>query len=443
MVYAFDVFVKGRLGVKTGTENDKPGLLAMLLSYCASSASLLVANLSQLVTFAILARSFGADEFGRYVSFIAITSIAVHLCGLGASESLVRRVPQDRSSFAGLFGHNLVLTGASGIVLVGLGIAALPLFLSFSDAASVNIRVILTLLVTNVVLVRLIMMAESIFIAHGRFAAANASVVGFALVRTLAAACACLLFKVDTVAGWASWQLVAHGAILTLYAVIVLRIGRPRFLIDRQELRLGLFFATPFLFRAVRQNVDLLVLGLVAGAEVVGSYGVARRITDSSYMAIDALNRLAYPRLAVASRQGIHHAYRLTVRLLGLATGLGLAAGLVIFVLAGWMPLVFGPEYVSLPTFLAIMAWLIVPIAIWSIAVDLLGAAGRHGARARVLNLSNGVGALVIGGAAWAWPPYGVFVASYLIEISIVIAAWLAVRAHVARSIARERETGE
>ena len=83
----------------TSGKKDKPRLIGMLLSYSASSASLLIANAAQLVTFAILARSFGAEEFGRYVAFIAITSIAVHLCGLGASECLVRRVPQDPTCF--------------------------------------------------------------------------------------------------------------------------------------------------------------------------------------------------------------------------------------------------------------------------------------------------------------------------------------------------------
>ncbi|MCL6653025.1 lipopolysaccharide biosynthesis protein [Agrobacterium rubi] len=421
-------------------KKDKPRLISMLLSYSASSASLLIANAAQLITFAILARSFGAEEFGRYVSFIAITSIAVHLCGLGASECLVRRVPQDPTCFPRIFGHNLILTFVSGAVLVALGTALLPEFISFGETTSQSVLTTFQLVLTNVVLVRLIMLGESIFLAHSKYGAANASVVGFAFIRTVTAILACLVFQVSTVQSWATWQLAAHLFTLALYAYFALRIGRPKYVIERDEIRLGLLFATPFIFRAIRQNVDLLVLGFVAGAEVVGSYGVARRITDSSYMAIDALNRLVYPRLAVASMSGIHHAFRLTMRILGVAFALGLIAAIVIFFSASFMPLIFGPEYVSLPQFLRIMAWLIVLVAIWSIAVDLLGAAGEHASRAWVLNLSNGIGAMVIGLAAWAWPPYGIFVAGYMIELSIVLAAWLVVRFHVARSLARTRE---
>ena len=424
----------------TSDKKDKPRLIGMLLSYSASSASLLIANAAQLVTFAILARSFGAEEFGRYVAFIAITSIAVHLCGLGASECLVRRVPQDPTCFSRIFGHNLILTFVSGTVLVALGTAILPEFISFGETTGSSVWTTFQLVLTNVVLVRLIMLGESIFLAHSRYAAANASVVGFAFIRTLTAALACLAFQVETVEGWATWQLAAHLFTLALYAYFAFRIGRPQYVIEKDEIRLGLLFATPFIFRAIRQNVDLLVLGFVASAEVVGSYGVARRITDSSYMAIDALNRLVYPRLAVASISGIHNAFRLTIRILGAAVALGLIAAVTITISASFMPLIFGPEYVSLPQFLRIMAWLIVFIAIWSIAVDLLGAAGQHSSRAWVLNLSNGVGAVLIGLAAWAWPPYGIFIAGYAIELSIVLAAWIVVKIHVSRSFAKGQE---
>jgi len=415
-------------------------LLGMLLSYSASSASLLIANAAQLITFAILARTFGAEEFGRYVSLIAVTNIAVHLCGMGASESLVRRVPQDPSCFPRIFGHSIILSGISGAALIVIGMIVLPHFMRFGETSGENLWITFQLLLTNIVLVRLIMLGETIFLAHRRNGAANASIMGFALIRTLTAALACIAFKVDTVESWATWQMVSFILTLALYGFLAFRIARPDYRLDRPEIRLGVLFATPFIFRALRQNVDLLVLGLVAGPEMVGSYGVARRITDSSYMAVDALNRLVYPHLAVASINGIHHAFKLTMRILAIAIGLGLAAALVIFFAASFMPLIFGTEYVSLPTFVRVLAPLILLIAIWSIAVDLLGAAGEHAARAWVLNLANGIGALIIGVAAWVWPPYGIFISAYIIEYSIVIASWLVVRASVARSIAASKE---
>lgn len=407
-----------------GAKMDLRRLFSMLATYGASSGSLVLANLAQLATFAILARSFGAEEFGHYVSVIAVTSIAVHLCGLGASECLVRRVAQDRASYPDILGHNIVLTLGSGAVLILLGTAVMPLFMPLAPDPWTSTATAFLLVTTNVLLVRVVMLAESVYLGHSMFPAANASVVGFAVVRLLAAGLACLAFGVDDVVDWAVWQFAAHVLVILVYAVFVLRLGRPRLTVVREEVRLGVLFATPFIFRAVRQNVDIMVLGVVAGAEVVASYGVARRIVDSSYMAIDALNRLVYPTLAVASRDGIHRAQELAVRILGAALLLGFCSGLVIFLLAPWLPVLFGAEYVSLSAFCRIMAWSVVLVAAWSVAIDLLGAAGEHGRRALVLNLNNGVGALLMGAAAWLWPPEGVFVAIYAIEFAILVLSW-------------------
>src|ERR1700712_2875429 len=90
----------------------------MIVSYLLSSGSLATASLAQLATFAILARALGPAEVGLFVQISAVTAIAVQICGLGASDCLLRRVSREPESYPGLLGHNLVLIGLTGIVLV-------------------------------------------------------------------------------------------------------------------------------------------------------------------------------------------------------------------------------------------------------------------------------------------------------------------------------------
>jgi O-antigen/teichoic acid export membrane protein len=390
-----------------------PRLFPMMLSYAASSGSLLIANAAQLVTFAILARSFGAIEFGVFVSVTAVTSIAVHLCGLGASECLVRRVARDHFMYPVMLGHNLILTATSGIVLVILGIAILPFWMKLSPDPVENVVAILLILITNIILVRVILLTEQIFIGHSQFPAANRSVVGFAFARTAAAALACLVFGVTSLVDWAVWQFVTHVLVLIFYMWSLRKLGRPQYRIVREEIRLGILFATPFIFRAIRQNVDLLMLGLMANPEVVGSYGVVRRIVDSSYLSIDAMNRLVYPGLARLSADGIHNAIGRTKKILLAALGIGFGSALIIYVAAPFLPILFGHEYVSLVSFCRILSGTVIFLAVWSVAIDALGAAGYHGPRA------------MIAWATWIAPPQGTFISIYLIEIGIMIAAWL------------------
>jgi hypothetical protein len=78
----------------------------MIVSYLLSSGSLAAASLAQLVTFAILARALGPAEFGLFVQISAVTAIAVQICGLGASDCLLRRVAREPASYPDLLGHN-------------------------------------------------------------------------------------------------------------------------------------------------------------------------------------------------------------------------------------------------------------------------------------------------------------------------------------------------
>ena len=163
------------------------------------------------------------------------------------------------------------MTAVSGVILVLLGAAVLPFFFTLSPDPATNVAVITLMLITNIVFVRVIVLAEQIFLAHSNFASANKVVVGFAVARTIAAALACIAFGVATVASWAVWQFICHVLVAAGCWRAVKGLGRPSYGIVREELPLGLYFSIPFILRAVRQNADLLVLSLVASAEVMSN----------------------------------------------------------------------------------------------------------------------------------------------------------------------------
>ncbi len=398
--------------------------LPSLLSYMASSGSLIMASVAQLVTFAILARFLGASEFGMFITIMAITSIAVHLCGMGGAECLLRRVAQNKTIYPAMLGHNLILISISGSFLVAAGMFILPYWVSFSSDPLTDHISLFLFLITNIVLLRLILLVEAVYIGHSNFKAANLSVVGFAFARTLAAILACIAFGVDTISGWAWWQFLCHLLVAAAYWLWLMRLGKPKFRLVREEIKLGLFFATPFIFRAFRQNIDLLLLGLLLSPAVIGSYGVARRIVDSSYLNIDAMNRLLYPRLAKLSADGIDKAWPLAQKSLIMAVSIAVFTAVVIYCLAPYLPLIFGDEYQSMVYFTQVLCWVIIPFSLWSIGVEVMGAAGEHGYRAAILNAGNLLGTPVLAFATWLMPPTGTFISIYLIEFSIAASIW-------------------
>jgi len=407
------------------------------LSYAGSSASLIVASGSQLVMFAVLARFMGVAQFSLFVSIIAFTAVGVQLCGLGSMDSLVRRVARVRSFYPVMLGHNLILTLSTGVLLVIAGTAVIPFFYSLSPDNLINFGACALLLLANIPLLRMIMLSEQIFIAHSQFAAANRVVIVSSVVRAAAAVVACMVFNVTDVATWAPWHFAANGSMALLSFYWQRKLGAPVFRIVREEIPLGIYFSTQFIFKAVRQNADLMALGLIGAPELVASYAVARRVLDSSYIAVDALYRLMYPGSAAVTIQGIHHGVARARRLLLLTVSLSLVTSLILFLGAPYLPVLFGAKYASMPGLVQVMCWAGVIVAFYSAALEMLGAAGHQGAKAAIFNGANIMGAFLVVGATWYAGIHGTIIVGYVVEASVAVAAWTVMYRLAARSHAQ------
>ena len=408
-------------------------LWPMALSYSASGASLLASAAAQLVTFAILARFLGVEQFGLYAAITALTAVGVQIVGLGSNESLVRRVAQDPSMFPAMIGHSLILSLFSGAILIGIGLIVIPWAFPVSEVRSEALIASALILLTHFVLYKTIFFAGQSYIAHSRFATANILEVIFAVTRTGAAALGCVVFGVSSVYEWAFWQFAAHLIVTAIAIVLIGRLGWPEWRIVRDEVKIGILFSTQFVFRAIRSNVDLLVLSAVTGAEIVGSYSIARRMLENSYMSIEALNRLIYPGSAALSVGGIHNNLMRTLRVFAATIGIALSSALLVFLLAPILPLLFGEEYTSLVGFTQTLCWIVLPMAVYGTALEALGAAGLQGARAAIWNTGNVAGALLVATATYQFAVIGTFSAYFAIEIAIAIAAWVVLLGYVKR----------
>lgn len=397
----------------------------MAVAYIGSSGTLLVQSISQLLTFAILARSLGVSEFSVFITLNAVMGMAVFVCGLGAQEALVRRVARDTSEYPRFLGHNIIAMSVTGAILLIVGVAILPFFFQLVPDLGANLALIGVLILSNVVVTRFVLFTEQVFVAHSRFGEANMIIVQYALLRLVAISAGCLVFGVTTVEGWVICTVLAHAAMGVLCIRALSRLGAPRFYIARDEIANGLLVTSPFVLRSICQNIDLIMLSIFTSAEIVGSYGIARRILDSAYLPIEALARLLYPGSALASAGGLHLALRRFQKVLVASLVISVGAVLVIVVASPLLPMLFGAEYVSLQLFACILAPTVILVAIYSTAQEALGASGRHLPRALVFNGGLVLGAALVVLLTWLDGVRGTFVAAYLTEAGIAVAAWL------------------
>lgn len=409
------------------TSRLKENRLAQQLgTYIGSSGALLASSAAMLLTFALLARHLGHDQFALNAAITALTNVAVQICGLGSQESLVRRVAQSPSFYPQMLGHVHILNIVSGAFLVAAGMIVIPLMFPVSDALATTLAVTGLILVTNIILLKLVWLATNSYIAHSRFAIANRIEFLFAFLRMAAAVVSCLIFNISTVVEWAVWNFTAHALAAAVSLWAIRRLGRPKFVIVREEVPIGLMFASQFFFKAGRSNTDILVLSAVAGSEIVGSYSIARRLMESSYMSVEALNRILYPSYATAALSGIGGVYTRARRMLLVTTGLAMASACLVWLIAPALTLLFGNEYVSLSWITRYLCWIVVAVAVSATAFEALGACGLQKIRAKISSISNVAGAGLVALGALHAGAAGLIATTFGLEIVIAFLAWWA-----------------
>jgi O-antigen/teichoic acid export membrane protein len=397
------------------------------LSYFASAGTLIIGQIAQLIAFVVLARHLGVEQFGYLMIINAVTAIPVTLCGLGANEALIRRVARDPRAYPALLGHNFILIGASGVVLTIAATVVMYFLIRVSADPLRNLLVIFIFALSNVVLLRCFGLLEEIYIAHRLFMRANIVNVSYAAARALTAALACIGFGVDQLETWGYWWGCAHIIGFPIFIAAAWQLGAPQWRVLRDELRRGILNCTPVLSEALRLNIDRLALSLVASPGVIAAYSAASRMVQSSLIGIWSFTRLLYPRLAVAGSGdgGVVAAYHLGLRYFAVMLTLGILISVSLFIVAPYMPLVFGKAFADSVFNLKVLCWLPILAAIQSSAYDALGAAEKHAARALFTNITGGLGAAIIVGMTYFFGIVGTFVGVFVAQGLTCVSVWI------------------
>ena len=398
----------------------------IILAYLGSTGSLALNLGSQLLTFVLLARSFGEVQFGHLMAITAATQIAMSLCGLGAEEPMIRRLVRDAALYPILLGHNLILIASTGIGLTLICAAALYFTVSLPIPFHEYLIIISIFCLSNIVLFQIITLTEIIFLARHEYMRASGVSATFAIARALTALLATWAFKVDSLQSWAFW----HGGVHVLGAlgcVMVLQpLGAPRWRILRDEIPRGIHIIISNFLDTLRQNVDTLVLNSMTTPAIVGNYGAASRIVQASLMSVWAFTKITYPRLVMAGAQGHAPTFKLATNLVVITAILGGLNSVGLFLLSPYIAILFGKGFIHMSDYLKILSWLVLLSAIQSVARDSLGAVEKHGLRALILNTGSVLGAALVVGLTYVYGVNGTFVAVYISQLISLAALWLA-----------------
>jgi len=320
-------------------------------AYLRSSGHLLfwmmVRALALTMLVVALSRLFGASDYGKFATVVAITSFLVPFAGLGLSGILLRDGARNPECLGDLLASALHTWAWSTTLCMLLGCVAgmvllpdgMPLPAAFALIAAE---------IASTSLIDLLSRAEQAAHRASRFGAINAGMPAARLVVLLAY----WAFARHTLSGW-MWAYAGAGVAYAgavyawLWPKTRIATGAPRL-----SIREGFPFGAAALALRLQAEFNKPLLAHI-GFDQSAQMSVAQRVVDLASLPLTALQEALWPRL-YAEEDGHARLRRAAWALVGLA----LTVGAVIWAFAGFVPWLLGADFASAIAVIRGIAWL-------------------------------------------------------------------------------------
>jgi O-antigen/teichoic acid export membrane protein len=388
----------------------------------------------QAVYFIIIARTLGAEQYGAFVSAVAIVAIISPFASLGIGNLLIKNVSRNRETFEIYWGNALFVIFAFGLFWIALLVPVSRIFMP----QSVPLGLILLIAISDLLFAKVIDTAGKAYQAIQRLSRTgliNTSINAFRMIAALLV----IYFYPDLNAlDWGFYYLSSTLIAAILAVLLVHRdLGYPKLKLSRlrSEIAEGFFFSLSIAGQNVYNVIDKIMLARLSTLEATGIYGAAYRLIEVVLVPVRALLQAAYAKFFKYGESGISGSLGLARRLSPIAGLYGLIAALGLFFLAPVVPLILGEEYQAAVNALRWLAPIPFIKSMHFFASDTLSGAGYQGIRS-VMLISTALVNIIAN--LWLIPIYswkGAIWASLMSNVFLMMALWTVVVYHYRREI--------
>jgi O-antigen/teichoic acid export membrane protein len=380
--------------------------------------------MTQIGWLVLAVRFLGPDGYGFFASLTAVTVAVSCFVGWGCDQLLIRGVAADRAALRGWMGHCLLAITATGLPLVALGAALLPML----EIGQVGLAPLALVLVSDLLLARYANMCIAVYMATNEAARQSTVTVAIGAFRLGAIALAGLLPGELTLAGWAWWYAAASVlAALFCLGLAIRDHGAPQWRWMRGLLGDGLTFSAESALQASVKDLDKPIVLEAAGAAAAGHYAAAFRIIDTLAMPIRALGYAIYARLFRLAAEDRAACVNYGLKLLPVGFGIGAAGGIGTLAFAWMLPWIFGAEYAELPWLVRLISPMPALFGAYIIGADVLSAIGRQSVRLGVVVASLAATLLLCWLAVPAYGLAGAALARLAVQAATAALVWVLV----------------
>jgi O-antigen/teichoic acid export membrane protein len=332
------------------------GVARSILANSAYSAGADLASKAATVAFWVLmARKLGDEAFGTFTFSLALAAIVTTLANFGQDRILTREIARDHGQLRRYFWNTVGLRVAvsapvlAGAIAVGAALG--------SDGRTL---IVLAFLGIAVVAELLTKTCFASYQAFERMVYVPVVLIPQRVALAVAGITA-LLLGASVVAVAAVYAVVAVLGFPFALALLARRVADPGFEFDVRRwpalMRAALPVGLAGVFGIVLFRIDTVILGWFEPAEVVGEYGAAYRLFESTFFVSWSVGAAVYPILSRTSRTTIPPLGRVFERSLKLLVALTMpfAVGAAVFARPALDGL-YGAEYGDAHIALALLA---------------------------------------------------------------------------------------
>jgi O-antigen/teichoic acid export membrane protein len=387
----------------------------------------------QALTFVLVARALGADEFGQFASALAVATIVMPFAAMGMGNVLVMRASRRPAALGQYVGASVVTLAVTVPVLTAIVLAGGTTLLP-----GVPVTVFLGVCLSELLLVRVVEISAQAFQASELMSWMAALVFGAMLARAAAAGLLTVVTPSASASEWAGWY-TAAALVAAVASVIAVRrrlrptgaVGRP----STTDLREGLYFALGFSANGAFTDADKALVARLDSFDAAGAYTAGYRVVSFSFVPILAMLQSTYASFFRAGAKGVRSSWRYSKRLFPAAAAYSVAAGLALLLLAPFVPEILGSDYEPAVRTVRILAALPLLQTLMYLAGDALTGAGHQRERALLLWVGAAVGVV---GAFALIPPFGATgaaISTLIAAVFMVFALWLLVAFRIRREV--------
>lgn len=362
--------------------------------------------------FVLIARSLGPDNYGTFVTLVAMAGILGPFSGMGTPNLFIKNVRSGKRESAVCWGNGLLLTILSGALFSLLMVAT-----KYVLHLSTGLFGLVIVCISDLVFAKVTELAAFGFAASNRMKDTSILTVIVSLLRLIGIAAMVVVLHKVSLQQWTLVYLLTSvlGTLYVLFKGTQLW-GRPRFQLAalREDVGEGVFFSISSSATTVYNDIDKVMLSKLSDFASTGIYGAAYRIIDVSMSPVRSLVGAAYPEFFRRGVNGMSATYRYARSLISKSIIFGAVTFFGLWLCAPVLPHILGHQYeAAIPA----LRWLaLIPFlrCIHVFLGDALSGAGfqrsRTGIQVFIALVNVGLNLLILPRYSWrgaAWTSLG------------------------------------